>query len=339
MIRGVAVALVVVWGALAFGQEVEDSLDRNYESELPRIAPLEPGDALESFEVHPDFELQLVASEPLVYDPIAMSFDERGRMYVVEMRGYSEQRQEHLGGIALLEDRDHDGVFDTRHEFVTGLAWPTAVICWDGGVFVGNPPEIRYYKDTDGDGEADHEEVVFTGFGLSNVQGLMNSFRWGLDNRIYGATSSSGASVRRVDTPNAPPLELRGRDFSFDPRTREIRAESGGGQHGMTFDTWGDRYACHNSNHIQYFHFEDRYMARNPYLAPPRALTSIASDGAAADVFRISPVEPWRIVRTRLRVKGLVRGPIEGGRHGGGLFHERNGHHDVQGQRVAGGVC
>ena len=288
--------------------------------QLPRIAPLEPAEALASFEVHPDFELELVAAEPLVFDPIAMAFDAAGRMFVVEMRGYSEQRGEHLGGIALLEDTDDDGVFDSRHQFVSGLAWPTAVICWDGGVFVGNPPDIRYYKDTDGDHVADHEEVVFTGFGLSNVQGLMNSFRWGLDNRIYGATSSSGASVRPGNQPDAVPLELRGRDFSFDPRTREIRAESGGGQHGMAFDTLGNRYATQNSSHIQLYHYDDRYMARNPYLSPPRPLKSIASDGPAADVYRISEVEPWRIVRTRLRVKGLVRGPIEGGGTPAGYF-------------------
>jgi putative membrane-bound dehydrogenase-like protein len=303
----------------------KDSLDRDYTDQLPRIAPLEPSEALDSFEIHPDFELQLIASEPLVFDPIAMAFDEAGRMFVVEMRGYSEQRQEHMGGIALLEDTDGDSVYDTRHEYVSGLAWPTAVTCWDGGIFVGNPPEIRYYKDMDGDNVADVEEVVFTGFGLSNVQGLMNSFRWGLDNRIYGATSSSGASVRTGDQPDAVPLELRGRDFSFDPRTREIRAESGGGQHGMTFDTWGNRYASHNSNHIQLFHYDDRYMARNPYLAPPRPLKSIASDGPAADVYRISEVEPWRIVRTRLRVQGLVPGPVEGGGTPAGYFTSATG--------------
>jgi putative membrane-bound dehydrogenase-like protein len=303
----------------------KDSLDKDYTEQLPRIAPLDPSDALDSFEIHPDFELQLIASEPLVFDPIAMAFDEAGRMFVVEMRGYSEQRQEHMGGIALLEDTNGDSVFDTRHEYVSGLAWPTAVACWDGGIYVGNPPEIRYYKDTDGDHIADHEEVVFTGFGLSNVQGLMNSFRWGLDNRIYGATSSSGASIRPGNQPDAVPLELRGRDFSFDPRTNIIRAESGGGQHGMTFDTWGNRYASHNSNHIQLFHYDDAYMARNPYLTPPRPLKSIASDGPAADVYRISEVEPWRIVRTRLRVKGMVPGPVEGGGTPAGYFTSATG--------------
>ena len=59
-------------------------------------------------------------------------------------------------------------------------------------MFVGAAPDIYYCKDTDGDGKADERKVVFTGFGRSNVQGLLNWFHWGLDNRIHGATSSSG---------------------------------------------------------------------------------------------------------------------------------------------------
>jgi putative membrane-bound dehydrogenase-like protein len=314
-----------VWGIAASAVAQQDSLDRSYAEELPRIAPLEPDATLEAFETHPDFRVELVAAEPLVHDPIAMAFDEKARLFVVEMRGYSEQRDEDVGAIRLLEDTDGDGKYDVSHPYVEGLAWPTAVACWDGGIFVAVPPEIRYYKDTDGDNRADVAEVVYTGFGLSNVQGLLNSFKWGLDNRFYGATSSSGARVRPGNAPDVLPLELRHRDFSFDPRTREIRAESGGGQHGLTFDTRGDRFVCHNSNHIMLIHYDDRFMARNPYLAPPAPNRSIAVDGPAAPVFRISPVEPWRIVRTRLRVKGLVPGPVEGGGTPAGYFTSATG--------------
>ena len=84
-------------------------------------------------------------------------------------------------------------------------------------MFVGAAPDIFYLKDTDGDGKADERRVVFTGFGRTNVQGLINSFQWGLDNRIHGATSSSGAEVRRPERAKDEPLVLRGRDFSFDP--------------------------------------------------------------------------------------------------------------------------
>jgi putative membrane-bound dehydrogenase-like protein len=166
---------------------------------------------------------------------------------------------------------------------------------------------------------------VFSGFGLSNVQGLLNSFNWSMDNRIHGATSGSGAQVTATAQPFEPPLVLRGRDFSFDPRTRQIRPESGGAQHGLTFDDWGHKFVCHNSDHLIQVMYEDRYAARNPFYAAPRPRLSIASDGPQADVYRISPVEPWRIVRTRLRVQGLVPGPVEGGGTPAGYFTSATG--------------
>lgn len=321
----VFVALLAVAALGAGAQDTEDSLDRNYADELPRIAPMEPEAALSSFELHPDFKIELVAAEPLIHDPVAMAFDEAGRLYVAEMRGYSEQRDEDLGAIRVLEDTNGDGLMDRSTVLIDGLRWPTALTCWDGGVFIGVAPDILYCKDTDGDGAADIREVVYTGFGLTNVQGLLNTFKWHFDNRIHGVTSSSAAELRPGNDPSAPALSLRGRDYSWDPRTMEVRAESGGGQHGMTFDEFGRKFVCNNSNHCQLIHYEDRHIARNPYLAPPAAYRNVATDGASADVYRISPVEPWRIVRTRLRVQGLVPGPVEGGGTAAGYFTSATG--------------
>ncbi|MEZ6056198.1 MAG: alpha/beta fold hydrolase, partial [Planctomycetaceae bacterium] len=294
----------------------------DYKAELPRLQPLEPEDALKSFHVQPGFEMQLVAAEPLVTDPVALSFDADGSLYVIEMRDYSEQETDKLGRVRLLRDTDGDGQYDTSDLFADGLSWPTAIHCWNGGVYVGAPPDIWYLKDTTGDHRADHIEKVYTGFGRSNVQGLMNSFQWGLDGRIHGATSSSGASVLRVDgiANTTEPLVLRGRDFAFDPRTRLMTAESGGGQHGLSFDDWGQKFVCSNSDHLQMILYEDRYLARNKYYVSPGPRVRIAVDGPQADVFRTSPVEPWRIVRTRLRVSGAVQGPVEGGGRAAGYF-------------------
>ncbi len=160
---------------------------------------------------------------------------------------------------------------------------------------------------------------MFEGFGKGNVQGLMNSFTWGLDHRIHVAVSSSGAELRKPDSP-AESLSLRGRDFSFDPRTLQARPESGGGQHGLSFNRWGVKFVCSNSDHLQQVMFEDRYAARNPYQASPPPRVSIASDGPQADVYRASPVEPWRIIRTRLRAQQLVPGPLERGGLAAGYF-------------------
>jgi putative membrane-bound dehydrogenase-like protein len=297
-------------------------LDRDYADELPRIKPTEPAAAMATFRVAAGFKIDQVATEPLVVDPIALSFDENGRLFVIEMRGYSEDEDLNLGRVRLLIDTNEDGQFDESHVYADGLSWPTALICYDGGVYVGVAPNILYLKDIDGDHVADQREVAFSGFGRSNVQGLLNSFRWGLDNRIHGATSSSAATVPLADGAEsaADPLVLRGRDFAIEPRQGTIAPTSGGAQHGLSFNRWGEKFVCSNSDHIQHVVFEDRYVARNPYFAAPQARVSIAADGPQADVFRSSPIEPWRIVRTRLRVQKLVPGPVEGGGTPAGYF-------------------
>jgi putative membrane-bound dehydrogenase-like protein len=306
--------------------ETDKSLDpaellkQDFKANLPRIAPTEPADALKTFTVAPGFRLEQVAAEPLVNSPVAMEFDENGRAYVCEMRGYSENRNDGVSRVSLLDDTDGDGRFDKSTVFADKLFWPTAIFPYDGGLFVGDAPEVWYFKDTDGDGKADVKKHVFTGFGTSNVQGLLNCFRWRFDNRIELATSSVGGMVRKASDPESKAVNVRGRDIAFDPKTYDFELTSGASQHGMSFDDWGHKFVSSNSNHLQQVMYEDRYVARNPYLSAPDARLSIAADGPQAEVFRTSPVEPWRIIRTQLRVSGAVRGAVEGGGRAAGYF-------------------
>lgn len=316
----VALSPVTVVGQTATIGSDNDSVDKDYSSELPRLAPRSPEEALDSFEVAEGFRVQLVAAEPLITDPVAFAFDARGRMFVVEMRDYSEQENDHLGRIALLTDRDGDGIMEHRTTFAEGLSWPTAIWPWRDGVLVAEPPRITWYRDADNDGVSEQNEDWFVGFGRGNVQGLVNSLRWGVDGYIHGATSSAGADVELRAT-NGPNANLGRRDFAIDPLSKSIHPESGGGQHGLSFNRWGDKFVTSNSDHLQQIIDLDNWLFDNPsQISFPSTRRSIAEDGPQAEVFRVSPMEPWRIVRTRLRVSGVVPGIVEGGGRAAGYF-------------------
>jgi putative membrane-bound dehydrogenase-like protein len=308
--------------SLAWSQTSDppDTPDKDYSAELPRIAPLSPEDEYKSFEILDGFEVELVAAEPLVFDPIAFAFDGSGRMFVVEMRDYSEQETERLGSIALLTDANGDGKYDKRSTFVEGLSWPTAIWPWRDGVLVAEPPRITWYRDTNDDGVSDQSELWFEGFHRSNIQGLVNSLRWGVDGYIHGTSSSVGADLTQLMSDQSP-LTLRGRDFSIDTLKKSLTAENGGGQHGMSFNRWGDKFVTSNSDHFQQILELDQWLSKHPTsVAMPSLRKSIAEDGPQAEVFRISPVEPWRIVRTRLRMSGVAPGVVEGGGRAAGYF-------------------
>ena len=294
-------------------------------SELPRILPRDPSAAAESFELAHGFRIELVACEPQVIDPVAIAFDEDGRLFVAEMRGYPERRDQALGRIRRLEDRDGDGYYETATVFADQLKWPTGVVCWKGGVFVCASPEILYLGDPDRDGRAEERKVVFTGFGAGlprlNMQALVNNLQWGPEGRIYGSTASNGGTVRMVGQ-GGTGVSLRGSDFSFDPSLLDLRAESGTAQYGLTFDDFGRRYLCSNSRHLIAVMYSWPWNLSNGL---PHPLVDIPVDGGAAEVYRTSAVEPWRVVRTRWRVQGRVRGPVEGGGRATGYFTSASG--------------
>lgn len=285
--------------------------------------PVPLPDAVTAVELaDPDLQINLVASEPLIQSPVGITFDEHGRLFVVEMIDYPHDRDTHPGRISLLEDTDGDGTFDKATVYADNLPWPSGAFVYDGGLFVTASPDILYLKDTNGDGRADERRVVYTGFASTVPEAMpdmvVNGFAWGLDNRLYGSTSRNGGIVK------APGLQqvydLRGRDFSIDPRSERLRVEVGGGQFGTSFDDYGRRFTTSNANHMMLAMYELRYTARNPYAEYPRPIIDIPEDGPSAPVFRISPDEEWRVLRTQWRTSGKVRGLVEHGGKPGGYF-------------------
>ncbi len=313
------VALCVApWSARPLDAQDGESTISELAARLPKIPPREPDDSRAQIEMIDGFEATLVAAEPLVRDPVAVDFDERGRMFVVELpeyNGYAVDGFEMQGTIRMLEDVDQDGRYEKSSVYVDGLAYPTAVLCWDGGLFVGAAPDLLYVKDTDGDGHVDLRQVVFTGFGTDKAgEAHLNSFRWGFDNRIHVSTNLSGGNIRIGGGADGPAVSVRGRGFVFDPRDlTRFELTSGGGQHGLSMDDWGRKFVCSNSVPAQTLMLDDRYLARNPNLEAPAAAVDIAPDGKFTKLYRISPNEPWRELRTSLRKTGKFRGSDEGG--------------------------
>lgn len=214
--------------------------------ELPRYPAVAPKDAVATWKMKPGFKIEFVTHEPQIRDPIAISFDENGRMFVCEMIDYSEERDRtpHLGRISMLEDKDGDGFYETSTVFADDLPLPTGLVWANGGLFVAASPNIWRFEDKDGDGRADVREIAFTGFGTGlkalNVQAMLNSLHWSQDNRIHvqGGPGNRG-KISSPKRPDQPAEEIAGRDFWFDPRTYEFGFESGGAQYGMSFDNYG----------------------------------------------------------------------------------------------------
>ena len=165
--------------------------------------PLSPDEAIASFHLESGgLRIELVASEPEVVDPVALCFDRKGRLYVVESRGYphpvrGELSKAKLGRIARLEDADGDGHFEKRTEFARGLTFPNGIMPWKKGFFVTDAPDILYFEDVDGDGIADKREVILTGFftNSSSEQLRVASPILGPDGWIYLTSGLTGGKV------------------------------------------------------------------------------------------------------------------------------------------------
>jgi putative membrane-bound dehydrogenase-like protein len=268
--------------------------------------PLSPADEQKTFRLPAGFRIELAASEPDVIDPVAMTFDEQGRLFVAEMRSYPNAGvgtgDISTGQIKMLEDRDGDGVFEKCTLFADKLRLPTGLQPWRGGLLVADAPHIFYLQDTSGAGKADRRRVLYSGFDLANIQQLINSLQWGMDNWVHGCAGLKGGDIHSAEKPDLPAVALHGRGVRFHPeQPGSLEPTSGGGQYGLAPDAWQRWFTATNSQHLRQIVLPDHYLRRNPFLAVPTVTLDIPDHGAACKVHRISPFEPWRVERTTRR--------------------------------------
>ena len=226
---------------------------------LPPPPVLTPEEAVKAFKLPPGFKAEVVASEPMIESPVAISWDDQGRLYVCEMRGYMHDvdgtgEDQAIGRVSRLEDTDGDGKMDKATVFADKLVMPRAVMALGDGALINEPPNLVWYRDTDGDGVADKKEVVTDRYATAGGQPehMANSPTWMLDNWI----SSAGYPTR---------FRLQGGQFLKEETTSA-------GQWGCTQDDWGRRYTNSNSDLLRADLVPPAYYLRNPRLANRTAL-------------------------------------------------------------------
>jgi len=253
--------------------------------------PLVPERSLKELRVTAGLRIELVAAEPDLESPVAIAFDEDGRLWVVEMRDYPSgpgKGKLPEGRIRILEDKDGSGRYKHSSFFADNLLFGNGLMPWRGGAIVTCAPHILYLQDTTGKGVADKREVLFEGFKAENPQLRVSHPILGLDGMVYVANGLRGGQVVRAGKADAKPVNLSGMDFRFDPRSERHEAIAGMGQYGNTFDDWGNRFVCTNRNPLTPIVLPRRYVERNPFLAVPDPARDNQNPGGALQVFPLS---------------------------------------------------
>lgn len=245
----------------------------------PALSPME---SLRKIHVTPGYKVELAASEPLTLDPVAIDWDAKGRLWIVEMADYPlglDNKGAPGGRIRVLEDLNGDWRYDKSQLFADGLNFPTGLITWRDGVIVTAAPEILFLRDTDGDGRADKKEVLFSGFLEGNQQLRINGLRWGLDNWIYCAVGGHyrgyGAATKIKSHRTGEEILLGSRDFRFRPDTGEFDPQSGPAQFGRNRDDWGHWFGTQNSQPLWHYVLQDHYLRRNPHVPSPDPIQQV----------------------------------------------------------------
>ncbi len=238
----------------------------NYEKRDPAPqlqAPLSPEESMKLIQIPPQFELQLFASEPDIINPIAMNWDEKGRLWILETVDYPNEinTTDGVGNdrIKICEDTDNDGKADKFTVFAENLSVPTSLVFARGGVIVSQAPQFLFFKDTDGDDVADVKEVLIEGWGTSDTHAGPSNLRYGFDNNIWGVLGYSGfeGKVGQEDHKFSQGIYR----FSPDGSELEYMSRTSNNTWGLGFSEENDIFiSTANNTHSGYYGIPDVHV-------------------------------------------------------------------------------
>ncbi len=269
--------------------------------ERPESPALAPDAAQASFRLAPGLRVELVAAEPLVVAPVAIDWDDAGRLYVVEMRGFmtdlaGSADAEPSGRVAVLEDLDGDGVMDTRHELMTGLVLPRAISVTPEGVLVGAPPDLWLCRPARDFRCASKRRVGDYGVGAKNPEHAENGLSYGIDGWLYNAKSTRRLRLGRGRL-ESQPTPFRG-------------------QWGIARDDVGRLFYDNNSQLAAGDLFAADYLLRHPATASLETHAGVNVDLSAGNEVhpvRVTPGVNRAYLDGTLRADGRLRAPTAAG--------------------------
>ena len=211
--------------------------------------PLSPEESVKLMQIPVDFNLEVFASEPNVMHPIAMAWDEKGRLYVLITKDYPNERKETGGSdyILLCEDTNKDGKADKFTHFADGLSIPTGMVFANGGLIVSQAPNMLFLKDNDGDDKADEKKILFSGFGTGDTHAGPSNLHYGFDNWIWGCVGYSGIKTKFApkDSVNFGQGFFR---FKADGSDFEHITSTSNNTWGLSFNETGDVFGSTANN-------------------------------------------------------------------------------------------
>ncbi len=246
--------------------------------------PLTPEGELATFQIAPGYAIELVASEPMVQDPVVIKFDEDGRLWVVEMRGFMPDidgngEEMPVGRVSILMDMNHDGKMDSATVFVDSLVLPRALAIVKRGALVAEDEALWFMEDLDGDLKADKKTIIDAEYGNKGVVEHSPNGLWrGMDNWYYNAKSN---------------IRYRLEHGNWIKEETEFR-----GQWGMSHDNTGRLYYNYNWSQLHMDLVPPNYLSRNPNHQPTSGI-----DYSLSQDRRVFPI------RTNLAIN---RGYIDG---------------------------